>query len=222
MEASALDCDLGPLLRTLHFYSESEGGQDPAYIAETAQIPGKRNYEHNPVKVLIKDYQGLESEFSLDVHSFALEPDSYHAGVEEGVDFGQDADIEAKYLPFVERLIMRHVPGAEKVVFFDHTVRRARGTKLPWNHVKKTHVDQSPKGAIGRAQRHLEKEDWETISNGQKRFRIINVWKPLVPVLGHPLAFADTRTLLEDDLVRVRHVYPDYVGETLAVRHRDG
>ncbi|KAK7934557.1 hypothetical protein PG985_000052 [Apiospora marii] len=117
---------------------------------------------------------------------------------------------------------MRQVPGAEKVVFFDYTLRRARSTKLPSNHVKKIHIDQSPKGAVGRAKRHLEKEDWETISNGQKRLRIINFWKPLVLVRDHPLALADSRTLLADDLVNVRHAYPDYIGETLAVRHREG
>ncbi|KAK8042849.1 hypothetical protein PG994_013332 [Apiospora phragmitis] len=178
MEASARSCASGHLLRTLHFYSEPEGDERPEYIAETAETtetPGKRNYEHNPVKTLVKGCRRLESEFSLDVNSFAVEPDSYHDGPNDGIDFDQNPDIEAKYLPFVEDLIMRHVQGAEKVVIFDYTVRRARATKLPSNHVKKVHIDQSPKGAMGRAQRHLEKEDWDMISSGQKRFRIINV-----------------------------------------------
>ncbi|KAK8062094.1 hypothetical protein PG997_014191 [Apiospora hydei] len=123
-------------------------------------------------------------------------PGSYPKGTDDGIDFDQSADIEARYLPFVEDLIMRHVEGAETVVFFDYTVRRACSTKLPANHVKKVHIDQSPKGALGRARRHLDKHDWDMVSN--------------------------SRTLAEDDVVPVQQIYPDYIGETLAVKYREG
>jgi hypothetical protein len=46
---------------------------------------------------------------------------------------------------------------------------------------------------------------------------IVNVWRPLAPVLESPLALADARTLAPADLVPAKLVYPDRVGETYAV-----
>lgn len=51
------------------------------------------------------------------------------------------------------------------------------------------------------------------------RYRIINVWRPLNgPVYSHPLAFADTSTVHDEDLVGVEHRYPNRTGETAAVK----
>ena len=55
------------------------------------------------------------------------------------------------------------------------------------------------------------------------RVRIINVWRPLnPPVVSHPLAFAESKSLPEDGLVGIEHRYPDRTGETAAVKQVDG
>ncbi|KAJ3563175.1 hypothetical protein NPX13_g8292 [Xylaria arbuscula] len=84
-------------------------------------------------------------------------------------------------------------------------------------------MDQSPKGAFLRAPRHLPAEHVAAIENGQAYFRIINVWKPVFrTVKDHPIAFAEVRSLQAADLVPVRQLASDYVGETYAVKYRDG
>ncbi|KAL8357544.1 hypothetical protein RB598_002381 [Gaeumannomyces tritici] len=109
-------------------------------------------------------------------------------------------------------------PGAE----FEGDEGMAR-SYLP-RQVRKMHVDQSPGGALGRARRHLPASERAAVESGCVRFRIVNVWRPLEPseVADHPLVFADCRTVAREDLVPVRQVYPDYVGETYAVRHGPG
>ena len=52
--------------------------------------------------------------------------------------------------------------------------------------------------------------------------RLINVWAPLNgAVESHPLAFASSPSVRDEDLVGVEHRYPDRTGETVGVRKND-
>ncbi|EJT77007.1 hypothetical protein GGTG_06921 [Gaeumannomyces tritici R3-111a-1] len=205
---------------TLCFYSEPANMSGPEYIAETQTLPGTRNYEHNRVKVPIWDIRGEEHKFNLDEHSFLALPQAFSPGAE----FEGDEGMARSYLPWVRDLVLKTVAGSTGVFIFDHTVRRASAAKSPRRQVRKMHVDQSPGGALGRARRHLPASERAAVESGCVRFRIVNVWRPLGPgeVADHPLVFADCRTVAQEDLVPVRQVYPDYVGETYAVRHGPG
>lgn len=115
---------------------------------------------------------------------------------------------------------MENVPAAKQAVIFDYTVRRASLDKTPSRQVNKIHIDQSPKGAFGRARRHLDPVCVESIDCGDLAFRIVNLWKPIErPVKDHPLTFAECGSLMSKDLVPVPQLYPAYTGETYAVKY---
>ena len=96
--------------------------------------------------------------------------------------------------------------------------RQASSVKTADRQVNKIHIDQSPKGAYLRARKELSSEDSDAITSGM-RLRIINVWKPIVgPVLDHPICFADSQSIRQKDLVPVEQIYPDYIGETYALK----
>ncbi|KAI8624222.1 hypothetical protein F5Y19DRAFT_491188 [Xylariaceae sp. FL1651] len=204
---------------TLYFYTPLADGADPEYIAETTSIPGKRNYPHQKVVVPIIDIRNQEDSFTLDKHSFAALPGAFSLAV----DFNNAGDIVGKYQPWLGNFLVEFLPDAAHARAFDYIVRKVSAVKTPHRQVHKIHFDQSPAGAFGRARRHLSQEDRKAIENGEAGFRIINVWKPLSsPVSDHPLAFAEFRSLRADDLVPVRHIYEEYVGETYAVRYHEG
>lgn len=210
----------GLLARDLCFYSEPPSGEPPEYIAETTEEPGKRNYPHHRMATTIRDIRGREDSFLLDKTSFMAIPNAYPRLDKDIVDFDCAASIKNDYLPRIQDLILEMVKGSKRVVVFDYTVRHASKEKAPASQVRKIHIDQSPLGAFGRVRRHLGQDDNARILAGHQRFRIINAWKPICgPVKDHPLAFADCQSLRETDLVKVKQVYPDYTGETYAVKH---
>jgi hypothetical protein len=56
----------------------------------------------------------------------------------------------------------------------------------------------------------------------QKRFAVINVWKPITgPVLDSPLAVCDARTMRQQDFIETNLVYSDRVGEVYSVAFRE-
>jgi hypothetical protein len=62
---------------------------------------------------------------------------------------------------------------------------------------------------------HLPDEADELL---QKRFQIINVWRPIKTVLKDPLGVADAHTVAESDLIGAALIYPQRKGETYVVK----
>jgi len=105
-------------------------------------------------------------------------------------------------------------------VFFDHTVRRPRNRpdSDPNNRqpVQRAHIDQTPRAAYKRVQRHAQDLKW-------KRFQIINVWKPISNVVkDYPLALADFRSIdVHHDIVptTLKYYAPNPDGETYSCKY---
>jgi hypothetical protein len=128
-------------------------------------------------------------------------------------------DSKKNYYPEVEKLILDHVPGTNKVFIFDHTIRRSTAG-APRAPVTRVHIDQTVKSATQRVHHHLPKEAEKLL---QGRYRIINIWRPLNgPVQANPLGFASSSTLRDEDLIPVEHRYPDRTGETAGIRYNPG
>lgn len=204
----------GPITASLTYYSPPPDGSKPYNYVEP-QPPGnqQRNYTSSLIPSLITDARGSEPTFSTDEQGFAL-----LSSIRSAADFSTDETIEATYYPEVEALLLSQLK-ANKVILFDHTVRRAtEGAKrAPVNRV---HVDQTPSAAKERVHRHLPDEAEELLKG---RVRIVNVWRPLNgPVVSSPLAMADSRSVTEKAMVAIEHRYPDRVGETAGVQHEDG
>lgn len=202
----------GPVTAELHFYAPPADGAIPFYFVEEAPAGSpKQNFGYEEHHVPLQDIRGKESSFTLQNNSFATLsniPSQEH-------DFSDDDHIKQVYYPEVESLILEHVPGAKRVLLFDHTIRRADPTAHR-NPVTRVHIDQTPASALARVKHHLP-DEFATLS--QSRYRIINVWRPLNgPVQSFPLAFADSVTVNDEDVVSVEHRYPDRTGATAGVK----
>jgi len=201
----------GSVTTNLNFYKAPADSSKPFYYVEVP--PGgqpQRNYGDANVPVTIYDIRGQESSFNLDNNAFATLTTSPSAEK----DFTLDDSIKKKYYPEVEELLLKHVPGAKRIILFDYTIRRATGNRNP---VTRVHIDQTRASAFARVHHHLPAEASELLKS---RVRIINVWRPLNgPVQSWPLAFADSSTVSDDALVGIEHRYPDRTGETAAVKH---
>lgn len=206
----------GPVTSTLVFYAPPADGSAPFNYVETPPAgQPQRNYSEHPHTVSISDIRGREDSFTLNEHGFAV----VQGVASEEHDFTDDEHIKEVYYPEVERLILEHVPGAERVLLFDHTIRRA-GPDAPRQPVNRAHIDQTAKAAAQRVALHLPGES-DALLKG--RYRIINVWRPLNgPVVSSPLAVAASRSVPDEAVVPVEHRYPHRVGETAGIRPTEG
>ena len=213
----------GPVTAPLTFYLPPADHSTPYNYVETPP-PGvpRSNYRSQTQPVQIRDIRGSEAQHTLDTSAFQALSNVPSSTTYE--TFDSDEAIRRDYYPEVERLLLDTVPGAHKVVIFDHTVRRS-DPSAPRGPVGRVHVDQTPRSAAARVRRHVsDADEAERLLKG--RYRIINVWRPLSrsgqPVVSNPLAFADSRSVKGEDLVAVEHRYPDRVGETAGVKWREG
>ncbi|EAS32449.1 methyltransferase [Coccidioides immitis RS] len=204
----------GPVEASIAFWHPPPDGSKPFYYVENPP-PGQpqSNLIEVPQKVSITDIRGHEANFSLDRDAFQALQNVPPTKADPS--FTDDANIKSVYYPEVEDLILTHVPGATRVVIFDHTIRRSN-PDAPRGPVTRAHVDQTPYSAAERVKYHLPADEAEQLLRG--RYRIINVWRPLNgPVQDMPLAFASSLSVDDADLVPVEHRYPDRTGETATV-----
>ncbi|MCJ1435136.1 hypothetical protein MMC27_004506 [Xylographa pallens] len=68
--------------------------------------------------------------------------------------------------------------------------------------------------------RHLSDEDKSLYLKPGYRFRIVNTWRSLVPVLeDRPLALCDSRSVKPEDLIEADRIIPDRVGEVYYLKY---
>ena len=203
----------GSVTTKLQFYTAPADGSRPFnYVESPPEGQPQRNFGDSGIDVTIHDMRGQETNFNIDTNAFS----ALKTAPSAETSFTDDASIKKNYFPEVESLLLEHVPGAKRILLFDHTIRRATGNRNP---VTRVHIDQTTKSATARVHHHLPDEAEELLKD---RVRIVNVWRPLNgPVQATPLAFADSTTVKDDDLIGIEHRYPDRTGETAAVQHRE-
>jgi cephamycin C biosynthesis protein len=196
------------------FYSTALPSNSPneKWFIDTVSNPDgsrKSNFQNNPVVTKIHDLRGRELESGLEITGFQalFSPTAVNA---ELLLSGND-QIREIYYPEVEKLL-KGVTGADRIVFFDHTIRIVRPgipdtDPLHRQPVLRVHVDQTPVSASARVIRHVQPYP------SFKRFQIINVWRPIGNIVyDFPLAMADFRSLdLDNDLVPTDLVYPAWL-----------
>jgi hypothetical protein len=115
---------------------------------------------------------------------------------------------------------MTAATGADRVVIFDHTIRRhIPGTTDdrvgPRQPVPRIHVDHTVASGLQRVRDVLPDEADELLRG---RVQVVNLWRPIRgPVRDFPLAMCDASSVPFDDLVAADHIYRDRVGETYQV-----
>jgi len=206
----------GPTNASLTFYAPPADGSTPwNYVETPPEGSPQRNYTEHTQPVSVSDIRGREQDFDVNNHGF---------GVVSGKDskekeFSDDNSIKANYYPEVEDTILKHIPGAKRVLLFDHTIRRS-SPNAPRAPVNRVHIDQTAKSAKQRVEYHLPDEAEDLLKD---RVRIINVWRPLNgPVVASPLCFAASGSVPDSAVVPVEHRYPHRTGETAGIRYTEG
>lgn len=202
---------------TLNYWDDPGDGSKPTPIfIGKGRISNKR--PHKAQQFVVSDVSGDEDQYTLDSHGFQY---CRHKSDEE--TFTDAKEIQATYYKECEELV-KSVTGARTVHIFNHKVRRG---PTQWHHlglhnlanrgpVTRTHVDQSYEGAERRLRWEFPAEADELV---KKRYQIINVWRPIQPILKDPIAVADSRSVPDADLVGAEMTEDDFVGESWVVRH---
>jgi hypothetical protein len=214
-DVNDIEIPRGETRSSLFFYQPPADGSKPwNYVEQPPEGSPQRNFGAEEHEVAINDIRGREKEFDMNVNGFTT-LQGYNS-VEK--DFVDDEKIKENYYPEVEKLLLDNVEGAHKVFIFDHTVRRSdpNAKRAP---VTRAHIDQTTESAIQRVHYHMGDEAEELLKG---RYRLINVWRPLNgPVVASPLAYADSRSVPDEDIVAVEHRYPHRTGQTAGVKYTE-
>jgi hypothetical protein len=171
---------------------------------------------HREHTVEIRDVRPVASTLSLEHEGFRL------LTAPTCVDnFDDEKAVRARY--YAEAVsLLEELTGASSVVVFDHTIRRRipgamdRTTGIPRQPVPRVHNDYTVKSGPQRVRDLLGGEAGALL---QKRFSVINVWRPIRgPIQDSPLAVSDARSIDGQDLIATDLVYPDRTGEIYYVK----
>jgi hypothetical protein len=192
-------------------------GKPQSYMYEPPPGVPEISASYEPRVVAIQNMRPDARTLSLDAQGFRLL--NHVSGVQ---DFYDDDEVRRTYYPEVQRLVAE-TTGASRVEIFDHTVRRrewngsGRSTPQTRMPVPRVHNDYTAKSGPQRV-RDLMGNDAEDLL--QRRFSVINVWRPIRgPLEDAPLALLDATSMAADDLVATDLLYKDRVGEIYYVRH---
>ncbi len=197
------------------------------YVARTDQR--LRTYTYDPPpdvprtnavpeahRLPVRDARPLASNLSLDREGFALvrQPSAMR-------DFADEDALRSAYYPESVAIIAA-ATGAERVVVFDHTLRRRiygaedRSPGTPRQPVGRVHNDYTEISAPQRV-RDLMGDEAEDLLG--QRFEIINLWRPITgPLYDAPLGVCDARSVDPGDWAPTDLIYPDRTGEIYGVR----
>jgi hypothetical protein len=197
------------------------------YLEPGAEKPRSLEYEPPPGvprstavyrgrTVTIHDMRPIARTLSLEREGFRL------LAVPSSVrDFSDEEAVRTHYYPEAVALI-RQVTGADRVLVFDHTIRRRitgasdRTTGIPRQPVPRVHNDYTSDSGPQRVRDLLAGESDQLL---RRRFAVINIWRPLKgPVQDSPLAVTDARSVDPSDLIATDLIYPDRRGEIYYVR----
>ena len=166
--------------------------------------------------VEIRDVRPVASTLSLEREGFQLltAPTTVRS-------FDDEQAVRTRY--YAETIsLLEELTGASRVVVFDHTIRRRipgatdRSTGIPRQPVPRVHNDYTVKSGPQRVRDLLGDEADGLL---QKRFAVINVWRPIRgPIQDSPLAVSDARSIHDKDLVATDLIYPDRTGEIYYVK----
>src|SRR5215468_6083078 len=136
------------------------------------------------------------------------------------VDFFDDDEVRGVYYPEMEALVKVET-GAARVEVFDHTLRTAdeelREAAKIRDPVRRVHNDYTEWSGPQRVRTFLPDEAEELL---QRRFAIIQVWRPIHhPVETWPLAIADAQSISPKSLVVTERRYPGRIGQTYAITY---
>ena len=196
-------------------YIVDDGSKVFTIVASPGGRYGRYGGTPDPRRVIIHNGRPHADEFALDRHGFRfLRHDT------KVKDFYDENEIRQVYYPEMVALIKAE-SGAKRVVVFDHTLRTAdnelRESKKIREVVRRVHNDYTEWSAPQRVHDIVPDRADELL---QRRFAIIQVWRPIRhPVETYPLAMADAQTLSPSDMIVSERRAPGRIGQTYAIKY---
>ena len=192
----------------INFYSHTTDGSPPMMDATPKLGWLATNYVLIPTPVTIRDLRAKENSVNLDTNGFEIR--KYTGHIRDVYD--DHSDTQQRYNEEIIDMLKKRL-GASRVIIFNY-VMRARGPPRTADECDTTHknpifyphVDNDPSGAQYKVKEVLGEEEAEKVM--QKRFQIINVWRPLGPnpIVNTPLTLCDYRTVDVDNDLHVSEV----------------
>ncbi len=187
------------------------GGKPVTYMYVQPSGASTRTGQYRPYTVSIRSARDVINKLSLDSQGFVLRDHVSAVG-----DFYNDDEVRERYYPEIERLVCEEA-GAACAFMFDHTIRSVawgdRGVREP---VRIVHNDYTPISGPQRVRDLLDSQEAE--QRLQRRFAVINVWRPIVDVVRDtPLAICDADSMVSSDFVATEMRYRDRTGETYSI-----
>jgi hypothetical protein len=195
-------------------YLSKDGAAQATYNASEAGTPDaakhEGEYEYHPMKIHNGRSHHNKPSWSIDREGFQLLP--HESSVQ---DFYNDEEIERVYNAEVTSLLQT-ATGAKQIYIFDHTrrssesnIRTARQSREPSLVI---HNDYTEKSAHTRLQDFLGEEEAKRVQQG--RFAIVNVWRSIHGTIENwPLTFCDSTTLAPQDVIPVKRMAKNRIGE---------
>ncbi|MFT5441001.1 MAG: hypothetical protein ACI8W3_000041 [Myxococcota bacterium] len=196
----------------LAYLSEPPAAKPAFYINMAVPENPRRGPQLGPRNMPIQDARQLSQAPSLEAEGVQLV--DAKSSFRTDHSFYEPDEVRAHYYPEIEALV-KQVTGADRVVAFDHNLRskdlanaKLHEAQMP---VVFAHNDYTETSGPQRV-RDLLPDEAESLL--QKRFAVINVWRPTrAPVEELPLAVLDAQSMGDNDLVSMDLIYTDRVGE---------
>ncbi|PMB65588.1 hypothetical protein BM221_008949 [Beauveria bassiana] len=200
---------------TLNFYLEPEKGGHAYFSVGTA---GSYRRKFDQKSVEITDINGLEQDYTLETHGF-----QFCKQILSEKTFQDEVIIRSTVYGETESLI-KNITGATRVHIFEHSIRRASREAIqkkvdtdpnfnddntPVTDVgpaRVVHTDFSDEGALDILHNNMPSDLAAELA--QKRWSIINVWRPIKPITKDPITVCDSFSVEDDDLIPIPMAIP--------------
>jgi hypothetical protein len=192
----------------INYFSHTIDGSPPMMDANPKLGWLSTNYELIPTRVTIHDLRGKENTVDLDINGFEIR--KYDGDIHAVYD--DRGETQQRYEEETANLLKKRL-GASRVIVFNH-IMRARGSPRAADQCDSTHknpifyphVDSDPSAVRSKVKEVLGEEEGQKVM--QKRFQILNTWRPLGPnpITNTPLTICDYRTLDVDNDIHVSKV----------------
>ena len=165
----------------------------------------------------IQDARNTLDHLNLEVNGFELV-----SHITKVKNFNDPNEIKQTYYTEIKKLVKKHTE-ASKIVMFDHTIRtgneKKRAEMFLREPVYRVHNDYTEWSGPQRV-RDILPDEAEVLL--QKRFAVIQVWRPIQPILqSNPLALCDARSVHQTDLIIAERRYPGRVGQTYQIKYNE-
>ncbi|KAI1311973.1 hypothetical protein F5Y03DRAFT_381800 [Xylaria venustula] len=181
-------------------------------------------------------------QFDIELHGFQFLQQEFPVQCRiDGSDSANASDEQrAHILSYIDIMsdFLCQTYGGVKAVAYDWRVRRSRDSpvnkspliytlpdetdarKITIDVAHQVHADGSPNGIKKSLSYLLTPDEQSEVISGKYRLRVVNLWRPLVPVVEvQPLALCDRRSVVDADWEQVEKIQTNWIEESMYLRH---